>query len=401
MRRLYIAVRILFFLFLLIPAHFSSGQLLAYGNDERGFILDNSGDRVEGFFPEMDAYERTRHLLFIPEGKTEPQRLGIDDFTYAETISGEKLKPFPQSVSGSAIGGFIGTKMYDTDIKLYSARSQSSVRHFYVINRDGAALYLSPQRYQLQLRSVFGDCSGVVRDYWDINEGYTVSYMTRLFSEYDRCMSGEVIRRGVRFGVITGFNSSNMSVTSSNNIYQGVAFGYLPGFTFGVYLDVPVWRDKVYFKPEVLYTSRGGETSVPFPGPSPGLILLTDDELNASFRYAVLNLPVRYEISVLGVNAYVSGGAMLGWLVSGEATASRLIILDDSEDDEAFVFENEILEADDDISFGLNAGVGVRMPLGPVDLFAEGRYSRIVSNLGFQSATFRTTALEVLVGFSF
>ncbi len=314
MRRLYIAVRVLFFLFLLIPAHFSSGQLLAYGNGERGFILDNSGDRVEGFFPEMDAYERTRQLLFIPEGETEPQRLGIDDFTYAETISGEKLKPFPQSVSGSAIGGFIGTKMYDTDIKLYSARPQYSVRHFYVINRDGAAIYLSPQLYQIQLRSVFGDCSGVVRGYSDSDTRYNESYMNRMFREYDRCMvsKDEVKEYRVRYGAIGGLSRGKVLTGSILPLFRESDFEYANSVSAGLFVDIDLLRNSLFFRPELGYhkieSTAFAEISSNFRASS-----------RARLQILTLELPIRYEYGSHTMRPYAGGGLSLGWLLDDYA----------------------------------------------------------------------------------
>lgn len=386
MRRKSIYTPVIFFLFLLIPAHFPSAEILAQGNGESGFILDTKGDRVEGFFPEMDAYDRTRHLLFIPEGKTEPQRLGLDDFTYAETISGEKRKPFPQSVSGSAIGGFIGTKMYDTDIKLYSARTEPGVQHFYVINRDGAAIYLSPQRYQIQLRSVFGDCSGVVRGYSDSDTRYNESYMNRMFREYDRCMvsKDEVKEYRVRYGVIGGLTRGKTQTESMLPLFRESEFEYLNSFAAGIFVDIPLQRSSFFVRPEISYqeivSSAFAQISSNFRASS-----------QVKMQMLTLDIPIRYEYGFYTIRPYVSGGFSLA------------LLLDDSAEYTTNDVAMEIGSFDRRFHPGIHLAAGARLHevAKGKDLFTEFRFNYRYAEEPETNLISGVQAISFLLGISF
>jgi|GEM_PF-4988281 len=376
-----------------------------------GTLITVRADTLTGHIMAGDQYDHSWRVQFREEGSS-TYRLYRPHEVFSYSKDGG-YRYF--SVEGDFEEDGLQTVFMREDIKgdvtLYSTMLTRNKPAFFVRGTDGRLAYLQSQFYIDQLRSLFHGCNDFLEGGDRISRRYRLNHegMYSVFDRYYECAESDAVwhvereepKSGVRFGITAGFNTSNMRVTGSNNIYRGVAFDYVPGYTVGVYLDVPVWNENVFFKPEILFTTRGGEATVRYPGPPPSAFPITDDELEASYQYVLFNLPVRYEISVFGINPYVSGGGMLGLLVGRETSASRFAIPANAENDEAILFEDEIFQLYNDISLGLNFGLGIRMPLGSVDLFAEGRYTRIFSNLDDSVDSFRTTALEVLVGFSF
>ncbi|MCH8556908.1 MAG: PorT family protein [Balneolia bacterium] len=388
-------------------AHSQSSQ-----DSVTGKLITTSADTLYGSILLGDQYDHSWRVRFREEGAE-----SYIIYRPHEVFMYEKNGSFRYfSVEGDfEDDGLLTVFMREDirgDITLYSTKLTRDRAAFLVRERDGRLSYLQTLFYIDQLRSIFAGCNEFLRGGERISRRYRLTHegMYSAFASYYECAESEArwavepeeTSRKTRFGVTAGFNTSNMRITGSNNIYRGVAFDYVPGYTFGVYLDIPVFSKNFFFKPELLFTSRGGEASVPFPLPNPPALLLTDDEIEGSFRYLMFNFPLRYETSLLGVNPYISGGGIIGILVGRNATVNRLTLpLDNDPDAEAEIIENDLFQFYNDISLGLNLGLGVRMPIGSVDLFTEGRYTRIFSNLDDSVDSFRTTALEILVGFSF
>lgn len=414
MKRIH-SIRFLFLpLFLLLST--GAGAQSSGTESVSGTLITTTADTLTGRILVNNQYDHSWRVQFREEG-TSTYRLYRPHEVFSYTKDGGFTY---YSVQGDFEEDGLQTVFMREDIKgdvtLYSTMLLRDKPAFFVRGTDGRLIYLQPLFYIDQLRSLFVGCNDFLDGGERINRRYRLNHegMYSVFERYYECTESvsdwqvEVAEssRKVRFGLIAGFNTSNMRVTGSNIFvrdYRGITFDYVPGYTIGLYLDVPSWSDNVFFKPEIQFTTRGGEASA-FYANRPGddfQSINNTQEVDASFQYFVINLPLRYETSLFGVKPYVSGGGMLGILAGRNTSVSVLGTRISSDDGEVVLLEEEMIQLYNDISLGLNLGLGARMPLGSVDLFAEARYSRIFSNLDDSVDSFRTTALEVLVGFSF
>lgn len=378
-----------------------------------GFLITTDADTLRGYVLPADAYDHSWRVQFRAEGESafrilrpyEVYSYGIDGGFTWYAVQGDFEEEGIQTV-------FIREDITGS-VTLYSVQLTRERTDFFIRPGDHRLIYLQRGFYVMQLESVFGDCAGFLRNHERAARTfrYTEQGMARAFGTYFAC-SGETetaVWRVDRFernprtfnwGVIAGLNTSNSRITAYNtNLYAGVAYEYEPGISLGVFAEIPLVRNGLTFKPELFFTTRGGRAEIPYPLPNPPEQPLTLDKLTNRFTYIMLNLPLMQEYEIFGLRPFVQGGVMLGYLTSGDSRVSRMVLTQEGE--EAFR-EFDVLSLYKNLSAGLNLGLGLRVPVSASQsLLLETRYTRIFSNLDDGVDSFRTTALELMVGFSF
>ncbi len=392
---------VLFTLF--VPSAFATDDIRS------GKIITTDADTLHGEILMADTYSLSWRVQFREEGESSFRNFRAFDI-FAYYIEDEAAY---YSVQGDFdVEGLQTVFMREESsgtVKLYSSRITRDHTAFFARNREGRLIYLRQEFYIDQLKSVFRECARFLqrerhpqRTYRYNEEG-----MIRAFAEYYKCEGDPVSHlesrlipqeRTTRFGIIGGLNSSNSRITDDNNLYQDVPFDYVTGFTIGAFVDFPL-TERLFLQPEIFYTTRGGTTSVRFFQP-PGVdyTIVSDDEITMTFNYVGVNIPIRREWELAGFRPFISGGPVIGYLVKREAFMQREVI---NEDDEFETQEGEIIGLYKNLSFGINAAVGMRVPFGTYSFFVTSRYSRLFSNLDSQTDSFRTTSLEFVTGFSF
>lgn len=410
-RSAFAALIVLFAIHLVSPAsELSARQNATFAP---GFLITTDADTLRGQVLLADAYDHSWRVQFRPEGEStfrifrpyEVYSYGTDGGFTWYSVQGDFDEEGLQTV-------FIREDI-TASVTLYSTQITRERTDFFIRPGENRLIYLQRGFYVMQLESVFGECGTFMRNHERAARAfrYTEQGMARAFGTYFAC-SGETetavwrvdrferAPRPFKLGVMAGFNTNNSRITAfETNLYAGVAYDYEPGFSVGVFAEVPVPLNGVTFKPELFFTTRGGSTVIPYPLPNPPEQLLTNDELTNRFTYVMLNLPLMREYEVFGLRPFVQGGVMLGWLTSTESRVGRMVLT--AEGEEAFR-EADVISLYKNLSTGLNLGLGLRVPVSAQQsLLFEGRYTRIFSNIDDGVDSFRTTALELMVGFSF
>lgn len=381
----------------------SHQEAIANQDGEHGFIIDLRGERVDGFFPQMISFNRATALLFIPEGDTEALELTADDFLSARFVTGEVFRAFPESVSNEEAPAVIGRKIHDGDISLYVAEPFPRERYFFTINSAGNILFLSPNRYIVQVRSMFDECSTVVREYSDIAQNYTMGYMRRIFQEFDRCMGVEddVTRRfgtefyRTKFGVIGGQSNSRVIQSSPISIFRNTDYEYSFDYMIGVFVDIRLQRSSIFIRPELNYAQVSSEASFLFFDQSRNVQVL--QEAKAEAKMVTVELPLRYEFGFWTVRPYLGGGLSLAYIYDEE-----VLITDTSENGDILFSDNEInMSSNVAPGFHFVAGSRFNELIGSLDLFTEVRYRFAYTDEKEKNVFSGISSLSFLIGVSF
>lgn len=394
----------------LIPA---AGHAQQTSGPAPGFLITTDADTLRGHLLLSDAYDHSWRVQFRAEGEStfrilrpyEVYSYGIDGGFTWYAVQGDFDDEGVQTV-------FIREDIVGS-VTLYTVQLTRERTDFFVRPGDHRLIYLQRGFYVMQLETVFGDCAGFMRNHERAARTfrYTASGMARAFGTYFEC-SGETETavwrverfqrnpRAFNWGVMAGLNTNNSRITAYNtNLYAGAAYEYELGFSAGIFAEIPLARNGLTFKPELFFTTRGGRAEIPFPLPNPPEQPLSLDKLTNRFTYVMLNLPLMQEFEVVGLRPFVQGGVMLGYLTTGDSRVSRTVL---TEEGEVAFREFDVISLYKNLSTGLNLGLGLRLPVSASQsLLLETRYTRIFSNLDDGVDSFRTTALELMVGFSF
>ncbi|MCH8556906.1 MAG: PorT family protein [Balneolia bacterium] len=394
----YLSLTLILALTVCISTLLNTQTAFASQDGDTGFIIDLRGERVDGFFPEMRSFDRATAILFIPEGETVAQELTADDFRSAEFATGEVFRAFPESVSNEEAPAVIGQKIHDSDISLYVAEPFPRERYFFAINRAGSPVFISPNRYIIQLRSIFGECGTVVREYSDIAQNYTPGYMMRIFQEYDRCMGVEddVTRRfgtdlyRIKFGVIGGPSNSKVNQSSPIDIFRNNDYIYTIDYMVGIFADIRLQRSSIFVRPEINYMKVTSEAS------GFDIVRNVDQQATAELEMITLELPARYEFGFWTVRPYLGGGLSVAYIFNEDVLITDTTAAGD-------VFTARDINLSTNISPGFHAVAGTRFHelLGSFDLFTEVRYRYAYSDEKRFNALSGISAFNFLVGISF
>ncbi|AXI99392.1 Outer membrane protein beta-barrel domain-containing protein [Cyclonatronum proteinivorum] len=392
------------------PADIAAQQNAAYTS---GFLITTEADTLRGDVRLADDYDHSWRVQFRAEGASGFQVYRPESVFAYGTDGGFTWYAVQGNFEGEGVQTVFMREDITASLTLYSTQLTRERTDFFVRSEDGRLIYLEPGFYIMLLESLFGDCGVSLRNHDRAARRYryTRSGMARVFETYLSCRNEtdtavwhkeryEPETRNFRWGVMAGFNMSNSRITAySTNLYAGVAFDYVPGFSAGLFAEIPLPPQGLSFRPELFFTTRGGEAEIPFPLPNPPELPLTDDKLTTSFSYVMLNLPLMRETEMFGLRPFVQGGVMLGMLVGRDTKASRFVLTDEGERE---LRENGIIQFYKELSTGVNLGTGLRVPISEQQsLLIEARYTRIFSNLDDGVEGFRNTALELMLGFSF
>ncbi len=356
-----------------------AGTFVSYQQDEvRGTLTLVSGEQREGYFTNLDENTRFTELLFREEGSDDVTAFRAGNFVSAETETGGMYYSFSSGLSREAVPSMIGERIYETDHSLFMARDGRGNHHFYVINDSGQAVYLHPNRFSMLLRSLFGECRDVVRDYSDIDAFYGSRYLSRVFLEYDRCMGyeqDETVRRygttvnRSRFGLGIGLFSHRISYEfqSQTQLFREAAFGYENSIDISLFWDYRLGRRPFFVRPQLVY--RSAEASLRAETGT-----RTEEQAFYKIRTFSLVVPLRYEFMYGPARPYVAAGGLLSFNNLSETEYAILVERPDGAIQED---RRELFELDAPLGFGAHAGLGVRFPelIGQADVFAEVRYT--------------------------
>ncbi|MCH8567030.1 MAG: hypothetical protein LAT67_02145 [Balneolales bacterium] len=375
-----------------------------------GFVITIDADTLRGDILLTSQFEHHWRLNFRKQGESEFVRYRPEEVYSYFFDSGDEYFSIAGDFGLDGMLNLFMIERMDGSLKLYSTMLDRERTVFFVRHRDGRLIYLQPDLYIPQLESLFAECGGIMRPEPRAQRRfrYTEEGITNAMNAYFACTGeedrivGELERvrpeRTNSFGIFAGYNTSNSRVTAyDRNLYAGVAFDYIPGFTAGAFFDIPITRWPVFFRPELTFATRGGNAEVPFPGIPPETIL-TEDEIEFRFSYVTANMMLRYEYALAGIFPYFNFGPVIAVTVYERNIVSRDVF---TADDEVVTRSNRVIPFVDDLNFGLNFGTGVRIPVGSTSIFLEGKYIRIFSNIDDGSHSFRTTALEFTTGISF
>lgn len=406
----YSALFVLFLFFVTALPHQASHAQQRTGLT--GYLVTTSADTLWGEFAPGDHYSRSWLISFR----------GINEEFFNRYRPHSVFKYLIQqeaayySISGFIEGegelNFFMREDFPGEVSLYSAMITRDRQEFFVRDRQGALRSLTSDGYIDQLVNIFGDCAHVIGN--PATASRTIRYRTtdlvNLFLQYYECEGFEIPepetlpelvfeqpRERPRWGILAGTNTSNFRITSTRNAYYGIPMNYVTGFTLGGFLDIPLIPDMLYLRPEALITSRGGEETVRSRSVDPPFLLLDGtDVIDARFYYLNVNLPLRYQfLSFSNNRVYLTGGGIIGIMLHHDAKVRRE--LDDNDGIETF----QLIDFYGEVSFGVNLGIGASFRVGGQDLMIESRYSRIFNNISANDIAYRTTALELLIGYKF
>ncbi len=353
-------------------------QFFSQQDEVRGTLTLVTGEQLHGYFVGLDDDSRYQQLQFRAEGEDEFTVYRADRVTRAETETGDYFLSFSSELSRGTISTLIGERIYETDIDLFKSREADGSKHFFIINRQGQALYLPEYRYRAALRSAFGDCGDVVRDYSDMGAFYGKNYMMRLFLEYDRCAGyedDEVVQRygtevyRSRLGGGVGLFMSKLSYEyqSQTRLFDEVSFGYESSIDFSIFWDLRLGRRPFFVRPQFVY--RSSESSI-------SAITGTNTEEQASYKLNVYSLmvPLRYEFMYGPARPYAAAGALISAYDLSENDYTIRVTGPSGDIQET---RRELFELDKPLGFGFHGGVGVRFPelFGRADVYTEVRYT--------------------------
>jgi hypothetical protein len=140
------------------------------------------------------------------------------------------------------------------------------------------------------------------------------------------------------FGIKGGLNVANQS-------YSGDASPSptsLIGVNIGAFVDFKI-ADKLYFQPEVLYSTQGSKFNLTVPNPNDGIYYATEN----TFKLSYINIPVMLKYYA-AEKFSLEAGPQIGFLVDSKLQVNVLgqSVLQEADD----VFET--------LDFGFNLGAG-------------------------------------------
>ncbi len=377
----------------------------------RGYLITAQDDSLTGYFRSGDDYERSWLVQFREEG-SETFRNYRPNQLYNYHINGIGTW---YSVAGFVDGegdlAFMMKLEARGPVNLYSAMVQPDRRIFLVRPPSGTVGTLLEDVYIDQLITIFGNCDEVLTPFNRAyrNFPYNTRGMLRAFSKFYDCerdgtilnpmdlaVQDEDERRQFKVGVWAGVNTGNFRVTGINNTYSGYGIDYVTGFTAGFYADFPLNIQRLYLRPEIVFTTRGGEAEIELPS----FGFPERARIEADFYFVNIALPLRYEIPISGKGLYFLGGPLLGYLLHHDATVFRQLSIGEG-GEETSESEDDLLDFYGNLNFGYNFGFGFHIPYRDYGVRIETRYTRTHLNLNDMDNAYRTTALEVMVGFEF
>ena len=165
--------------------------------------------------------------------------------------------------------------------------------------------------------------------------------------------------------VKAGVNFANMLYEEDEQTVEDLARNGAVKFTGGLSFILPL-GDAVALQPELLFTQKGGESTVTIAG----------QNITTDWNYNYLDIPLLLRLSLgdthgEGLGIYVNGGAYLGYAFNGKTTTESPL----------GTFENDISFDDEDdqrrIDYGFALGGGLTLG----NLFFDLRYNHGTNNL--------------------
>ncbi|MBI1342390.1 MAG: outer membrane beta-barrel protein [Terrimonas sp.] len=108
-------------------------------------------------------------------------------------------------------------------------------------------------------------------------------------------------RSVARLGIKTGMNASHFHLSGLEA--SSIAADWKTGFVFGSFVEMKI-SDKLYFQPELLYSSMGGKNNSSLNGLS-----------NLRLNYLSLPASLKFEFAP---NFKLSGGLQLSWIIQAK-----------------------------------------------------------------------------------
>lgn len=168
----------------------------------------------------------------------------------------------------------------------------------------------------------------------------------------------------VRVGFLGGTTVSDLNSTTSDSIKSN--FSQKADLVMGGLIDIGLTSSaQLVFEP--MYIQRAIDNQIDFFG----------SQISSKLSFAYIDIPMLLKLSLNsdGINPYLIGGGTISYLLDAEEVFQCDL------GKELYGETVDIKEDVSEVDLSWTAGGGLAVPVGPIGVFAEGRYSRGLINI--------------------